>query len=101
MFASVFFLLDFSDNWVWSVSNSCNFIVKMNQMINGFPLLSVMGNATGKKEGEGSSSGVNNFEENYDVESAEPMVHSPPHNSFASQVSSFLFSIFQKFHVCM
>ncbi|KAL6140296.1 hypothetical protein ACLB2K_058596 [Fragaria x ananassa] len=37
----------------------------------------VMGNACGREEGEGSSSGVNNFQEN-----DEPMAHSPPHNPF-------------------
>ncbi|PRQ52484.1 putative association with the SNF1 complex (ASC) domain, immunoglobulin E-set [Rosa chinensis] len=76
MIASVFFLLDFSGNWVpfqflW-------FYCKMNRKINnGFPLFSVMGNASGREEGEGSSSGVNNFQEN-----DESMAPSPPHNRF-------------------
>ncbi|XP_050382799.1 SNF1-related protein kinase regulatory subunit beta-2-like [Argentina anserina] len=37
----------------------------------------LMGNASGREEGEGSSSGVNNFQEN-----DESMAHSPPHNPY-------------------
>lgn len=72
----------------------------INQIITGFPLFSVMGNASGRKDGEGPSE-VDNFQG--DDGYVEPMAHSPPlsprafHPSlfFTSQVSSFLcFSIF-------
>lgn len=66
-----------------------------------------MGNASGRKDGEGPSE-VDNFQE-YDGY-VEPMAHSPPHSPrafhpslfFTSQVSSFLrFSIFFKNIMCV
>lgn len=69
-------------------------------------LFSVMGNASGRNDGEGPS-GTKSYEENYDgyVVFPEPMAHSPPHNPRAFQppllftlhVSSFLFLLFFHF----